>query len=278
MSYKYPPNFNSANYYTSKELYKELRGLEPLIDPNIYLISNYGRIWNLEEQSFLPKELIKNKNEYVRVQLKDIYGNYNTHSVHKLVGFIYLNIPYRDDIFIDHLDGVKWHNEPYNLELVTRSENIKRSISIGTKPIYYGEESPKSALTDEQYNEICYLLQQGLTPTEIDNVLDYPNQSVVNIATNIRKGKTCQHIAANYDFSNAYTKDVSNKFTDQQVHHICKLLELDFNISTRDILKNLGFDSDINVMDKLEYERFRSVIKAIKYRKRYKNISKDYNF
>lgn len=278
MSYKYPNNYNPSDFYKGKELYYELRGLEPLINPNLYLISNFGRIWNLEINSFIPMNLIKNINDYVRVQLKDINSKFYTHSVHKLVGFIFLGIPYSDEIFIDHKDGIKWHNEPYNLEQVTRSENINRSITLGTKPIQVGEESPNAILTNDQYNEVCKLIEDGLPPTEIDKKLNYNGISLINIVPNIRDGKTCIHISKNYDFSNAYHKYTSRVFTDEQTHKICKLLENNFNISTRNILKELGYNSDINVMEESEYQRFRSIIKAIKYKKRYKDISCNYNF
>lgn len=278
MSYKYPLNFDKTNFYKEKELFKRLDTLYPIIDPNLYLISNYGRIWNLQANTFIPDILEKDKNVYVRVQLKDIYGNYNTHSIHKLVANVYLGIPYSTDIVIDHKDGVKWHNEPYNLEQVTSSENVKRSIELGTKPIQRGQDAPNSSLNDVQYNEICYLLQMGYTPAEIDNILDYPGQHVEEIVRNIRYNKTATHISKNYDFSKAYDGHKENKFTDQQVHQICSLLEQNFNMSTRDILRELGYNSDINIMPKNEYEKYRSVIKAIKYRKRYNNISKDYNF
>ena len=106
-----------------------------------YAISNYGRIYSLKRKKILKQE--KNNGGYHRVKLshegkpKDIFVHIK---VVELFGdckgnFLVPGLTLREQhLSIDHIDGVKRHNQQFNLELVSHSENcIRRNRMVKEK-------------------------------------------------------------------------------------------------------------------------------------------------
>lgn len=121
---------------TEGETWKPVVGYEGL-----YEISNKGRVKSLPRNT-LPREMFpklhKGHGGYVTVVLfKD--GHHVRHSVHVLVmeSFAnYYNPSKNREIQIDHLNGVRDDNRLENLEIVTASENVKRTFIRGRKAPY----------------------------------------------------------------------------------------------------------------------------------------------
>lgn len=83
---------------------------------------------------------------YQRVAL-NITGKHKNYYVHRLVAKYYLK-SWNKDLTVNHIDGDKTNNHYYNLEMVTRSENVKH---------YYENletEHPTRYFTDKQAEEI----------------------------------------------------------------------------------------------------------------------------
>lgn len=119
------------------ELWKDIPGYE-----GYYVASNLGRI------KALQREICQNKNStiYKRIMREQIIkprkinsgyliarlsknGKCKAYTVHSLV-YAAFNGKYPTKFQINHKDGNKENNSLYNLELVTRSENIKHSYKF----------------------------------------------------------------------------------------------------------------------------------------------------
>lgn len=105
-----------------------------------YLVSNYGRLWNLKRQKPVPMQLSqwrtveakprRTKRTYLRVQLygRDSEGKAYTKAavVHRLVASVWIenDDPEHKNI-VDHIDNDPFNNMACNLRWVSNSQNLK---------------------------------------------------------------------------------------------------------------------------------------------------------
>lgn len=105
-----------------------------------YLVSNYGRLWNLKRQKPVPMQLSqwrtveakprRTKRTYLRVQLygRDSEGKAYTKAavVHRLVASAWIenDDPEHKNI-VDHIDNDPYNNMACNLRWVSNSQNLK---------------------------------------------------------------------------------------------------------------------------------------------------------
>lgn len=105
-----------------------------------YLVSNYGRLWNLKKQKPVPMQLSqwrtveakprRTKRTYLRVQLygRDSEGKAYTKAavVHRLVASAWIenDDPEHKNI-VDHIDNDPFNNMACNLRWVSNSQNLK---------------------------------------------------------------------------------------------------------------------------------------------------------
>lgn len=105
-----------------------------------YLVSNYGRLWNLKRQKPVPMQLSqwrtveakprRTKRTYLRVQLygRDGEGKAYTKAavVHRLVASAWIenDDPEHKNI-VDHIDNDPFNNMACNLRWVSNSQNLK---------------------------------------------------------------------------------------------------------------------------------------------------------
>lgn len=237
------------------------------------MISNWGRIFNKITGNYIPKDLIIKNNEYRRICLKDFNNNDVFISMHRLMGCAYFGIQGISNWYvINHKDGVKWHNELYNLEWVTSSENIKHAGRNGLIARPSGEHNGNASLTDDQYHQICQLTQNGYTASEINKIMNC-GIDITNIAQKIRRGTSETIISSQYDFSNI-PKNRYTKFNVNDIPKICKMLENKYDYNR--ILKSLGYD--IQSIDTKELKNLKNKLRLIKNGSTYNDISKEYNF
>lgn len=141
----------------STEVWLPIRGYEGL-----YEVSNNARVRRIGKAArtgkgrgggavigrFLKQHLTRFG--YLSVQLwKD--GKVKNFQVHRLVADVFCG-GLTPDQEVNHKDGVKTHNEPENLEVVTRSENIRHAYRLGlmTSNVPSGQAHHNATLTDEQ--------------------------------------------------------------------------------------------------------------------------------
>lgn len=272
-------NYDPSNFYTTPEIMQPLPCSLHNTPPDEYFITTWGRLYIKRLDRYSPKELTRSTNfNYIIEQLRDVNGNVFSIPMHHLVAETFiLGKPVSTNgecIVINHKDGIKWHNEVYNLEWITQSENVQHADANNLIQRPFGEDNGYSALTDAQYHEICKLTQEGYFPNEINKIMNL-GINITNIAQKIRDGKSESIISQQYDFSNIPRNDY-RKFTENQVRYICTCLQDYPELTPTEILMGLNYDLDN--MTREQTKKLRDTISTIKRRVSYKEIGKDYNF
>lgn len=272
----YPLNFDPSNYYKEKEIFVPLNNVS-YIFPDYYLASSHGRVINTKNNTSVPQVLIPERNRYIKISIRDIYGSFLAFGAHQIIAAAFvkcdLNIPF-SKLSVNHIDGVKWHNEPYNLEWVTIRENIMHAYRTHLKDDCNGETNVNARLTNDQYRQICELTQQGYLAYEINNIMNL-GYDITNIVQKIRNGKSELFISKDYDFSNIKRNDYK-KFSEEQVRFICTCLQNNPEMKYIDIIRSLGFN--IEEMNSAQIKKLRDTISTIKRRVSYIEIGNEYNF
>lgn len=99
-----------------------------------YQIHSDGKIWSPFKGGYFMA-LTPKRSGYVSVTIRVEKGVYKTRYAHRLVWEAF-NGPIPSDVEINHKNGLKHDNSLDNLELVTKSENIKHAISeLGHRPV-----------------------------------------------------------------------------------------------------------------------------------------------
>ena len=136
---KYPnilfPN-QEENIYRSNcvEFWKYVTDNEiPYIEPNNYLISNFGNTWDTKMNC--PIHIVKCESNkfYEQVNLRVNDGPYplKTIKLHKLILMLFAPIENPHDYQVNHIDGIHDNNVLYNLEWCDDSYNRIHSIING---------------------------------------------------------------------------------------------------------------------------------------------------
>lgn len=239
----------------------------PYINP-YYAINIYGEIYSSYSNSYLSTF---NDKGYIRVGLMTKYGQKNI-SVHRLVMLAFVYVPNHYELEINHIDGNKTNNHISNLEWTTTSQNIQHAYNIGIHP--KGENFYRSRLSNQEVIFICEELSKGIQIEEIAKSVDLDNwQEIRKLIYSIKDRMSWKHISNKYIFPE-YKSNVQYKFTDEEIHIICKCFEK--NMVSKDILQILGYD--IDNMDIDTKNTYITIISSIRNNKIYKDISKDYNF
>ena len=242
--------------------------------PNIiprYWISTFGRLYNEDTGNIIPQNKMYDKDKYITISLSTIDGSQKYFQIHRLMMMIFNPIPNCNLYDVNHKDGVKYHNWLWNLEWVTKSENIQHAINNNLFNL--GETRDNTKLTNDQARLICEKISEGKSPKQISNEMNLKDCNIDKIVQNIMNGLSWKHISCDYDFSNAYKRVPT--FTDEQVHLICKYLELNGkSSSTKEILNYLGIIPENNKQLKV----YISALYTIRNKKYYKDICNMYNY
>lgn len=107
-------------------------------------------------------------------------GKRKTFAIHKLIFINFIGeIP--NGMQIDHTDGVKDHNYPENLRLVTASQNTQYAYELGLN---------KSKLTVNEVKQIKRLLREGGSIRKIGKTFNVSGSVIFSIKHN----KTWNHV------------------------------------------------------------------------------------
>lgn len=141
----------------------------------------------------------KDKDGYLYVVLQE-NGKITTKKIHRIVGETFIpnpnNLPQ-----LNHIDGIKIHNYPENLEWCTSSENIQHSYNANLKHIttkqktlasirHRGEGSSTAKLTEIQVLEIKRRALSGEKQITLSREFNVTDTSINYII----KGKTWKHL------------------------------------------------------------------------------------
>jgi hypothetical protein len=160
-------------------------------------ISNYGRVGKIVNECIIPKTLSLNKFGYRCIKLKQKHTFISAHSL-VYTHFIGSILP---GYIIDHIDENKQNNHVSNLQLLTHSENIQKTMNInenhkGTNSIEFKNIVTNEilnfnsfALASKHFNitlgTLLYKIKTQQNKLNIDNQdyeikINYKNRDIVN--------------------------------------------------------------------------------------------------
>jgi len=209
------------SYYTKDNLYNEIWEKlifdfeEKMIQSKRYIISNYGRIKNVESDKFVKPW--KDKDGYAQIYVCEPGYDKLPRKVHRLVAFVFIpninNYPqinhkrYGDEFKdFNHVDNLEWSNN---------SQNQKHKYnSLG-----------KEVFTIEELFKIKELLQvEGWTINSILENLGYDrDKSKAQCLKRIHEGVDHKDIFSDIKIAKRGEKFLNTK--EEDVHEICKCIK-----------------------------------------------------
>lgn len=209
-----------------------------------YFVSDTGRVYNSK-----GKEIKRQKNHdgYYTVNLWD-GSKYHHKRVNRLVAIAFIDNPNNLPV-VNHIDHNRGNDNLSNLEWVSYSENKEKSI----------EHDPtmgktKSHINEGMAHEICRLIQEGFRNKEIEEILEIPRTSILDI----RRGKSWVEVSKQYRMVGS-TRGIS----EETVRWVCQKLVKGLTVSE---IVSMGTSKYIT----------KSVVSKIKNKKTFINISKEY--
>lgn len=259
------------NYYYPFTFYQEIYApitdnMVPGIDANRYLVSNYGKVFDLNRNCYLTIH-----NVYAGYQSVTLHTNHGKKHMllHRLVGMAF--IPGDWSLQINHKNGIKSNCEETNLEWMTARENLMHALDTGLHKVM--EDKPNSILTNEQVRIICEELCKRTMITDILKLIGLENTPKNrDLIIDVKRRKTFTRISMNYDFSSDVLMD--REFDHDTVVKICKIFEANPNISYGEVFNAVGLQAS----DQKQRRSLLNKIGSIKLRKAYTDVSKHYKW
>lgn len=141
MNIKISGNINKLRKRELKETFKPMI-IDDWEESEIYLISNYGRIFNTQASSFISQFLSgPSTRDYFCVNIKEPNGKRKMRKVHVLLAKTWLSDTYVEGYEVDHKDINRYNNHIDNLRWVTRAVNANnKSTSLHIRGIVKTEK------------------------------------------------------------------------------------------------------------------------------------------
>lgn len=166
-----------------------------------YMISTYGRVFNIYSRKFLRPALGTDDHYYLALATENGQRNFR---IARLVMLTFNYFHGCESYLVNHIDGKPYANyyEGYypdritNLEWSTYSDNAIHAIASGLKECKRGENCHASKLTDKEVIEICERIQAGELMTLIAEDMGINP----NVVYSINAGRAWTHISCNYNF------------------------------------------------------------------------------
>lgn len=248
----------------------------PGIKENRYLISENGEVFSIFSNKILKP--ISDKDGYLRITISGMKC-----IIARLVAYQYCG---NNDLtlVVDHKDGNKTNNHYTNLEWVTIKENTNRAENMGLRNVR-GSANGNSRYNEEFIHDICRLLENGLSVIEVCRILKShipfnlrgnENNTFYQFIYKLKNRLIWPDVTSQYKYDNVNRKSQKlfkphseSRFTEQQIHDICKSLSIGKNIET--ILNEFNILPSDN-----EYKRYRDAIYEIRRGDSWKYISNQY--
>lgn len=149
-----------------------------------YVVYSDGKVWSKISKKFL-KQTLTNSGYYI---LGSKLG-----FVHRLIVKTFIGkIP--NGFEVNHKDGNKLNNDISNLEIVSKSENIRHAHRLGLVDTAKGERNGMSKLKEADIISICDMMLFGLDNESIAKRFDIHPRYV----SLIRRKKRWKHVVSRY--------------------------------------------------------------------------------
>lgn len=243
-----------------------------LFESKRYLISNYGRILNIETNKYVtPNKRTGSNQGYLQIALHDFYKNKkfirNTH-IHRLVCNTFSSETYFKGCVVNHKNGNRYNNHISNLEHCTGRYNSQDSQKRRGNNIY----------TNKMTNFILKQMRKSdwTVPSIVDKFLiEFPESLkwkrkdiMVNVNNLYNRNKDKLHLPSpdklNYLLSESQAKSIMEMLTEDNwnMHDICIKI----------------FGSKYIQADAESKATMKYGIRNIYKRKTFKNLSKNIKF
>lgn len=244
--------------------------------PNRYQISTYGRLLDNATGNIYPTGMA-NEDKYPNHVFKLSDGKSITVNLHYLVAHKFKPLRPVESDAIDHKDTIKYHNWVWNLDYVTRTENLNRAAEKNLFPT--GENHHSTKLTESEVRRICELIAQDVKSARIREEIGEDRLTRQTLA-DIKSKRSWKRVSDEY-FENSgpikHTYKSLSKDQEQLIRTVCSNIEkLGYSATGREIAIASGIPMDD--MLKEEQNGYRNFVNRIRYKQNYTNISKDYNF
>ena len=269
-----PHEFPEEKYKT--EVWGFISDLEVLgIIPNRYKLSTYGRLLDTETGKIYPTGNTR-EDRYPNHVFKLTNGNSITVNIHQLVAEMFKPIRPISADAIDHLDSTKYHNWVWNLDYVSRTENLNRAGDNNLFP--RGEEHHSTKLTEEEVRRISEMISKGEKSIKIREEIGFDRLSSQTLG-DIKAKRSWKEISDEYfePFPIKHQYKSLPKEKEKLIRKVCSNIEkMGYEATGRDIAIASGIPMD--ELSKAEQNSYRNFVNRIRYKLNYTNISKDYNF
>lgn len=159
---------------------------------NDYRVYKDGRIYSTQQNKFISER--RTDKGYMIVWVK-VNNQWITKSVHRIVAEAWLGS--RTNQFeVDHINNCRHDNRLINLQWLTKSQNRQKTWDDGNKN-NSGLNNGRVKVCLSWVYEICLLLEEGCTSSEIRDITKYPYHTLIRP---IRARRTWCHISKDYLF------------------------------------------------------------------------------
>lgn len=216
-----------------------------------YLISNYGRIYNIYTKTFMM--YIVDTKGYLSCNVMTTNGH-KMIRVHRAEMLCFKYIEGCEKLVVDHVNGNKLDPRICNLEWVTQEENNKRRMQMiqlyghqppQVMPAYLIEDKLRMEMLAKERKELF----ERIKAENANTVPDYSQKNV----NSMKELYNCQ---------SSSDTDTHEYHSDEQVHQICKMLQDGYTMSY------IGTSLHVK----------KSYVSSIYYKKTRQDISDQYDF
>jgi len=172
----------------------------PFTDCIGYMASNHGNVYNPMSRILITQHIGTSGYKVCKIHGKN-------QGVHRLVLQAFNPILDPENYDVNHKDTNKQNNWLYNLEWMTRSENIIHAFANNLAK--QGEQHPNSKFTEAQVHIICKALEDGISYKDICDIigLEY-NHNMCTFLHKIKSGRSWKPISSLYNIQQSNFNNV----------------------------------------------------------------------
>lgn len=161
-------------------MWKDINDLLPDVPPGRYEVSSKGEVKSLAKTITdvlgrtrrIPEKMMscpKNLKGYPAVSFQ--YGScVVTREVHRLVALAFVPNPL-GLTHVNHIDGIKFHNDSANLEWTTQADNNVHAWKTGLRDCCKGAKHHRATVSDEVLLKAKKMIEEGMTQKQVAEVV-----------------------------------------------------------------------------------------------------------